>query len=441
MVSKNREIPPGTSDFRGLEMIQREHVLDTIRNTYIQFGFDPLHTPVLENAQVFDGHHGEGERLIFHLDDNWNNSLVLRYDLTVPLARVVNMYSDLPMPFKRYQIGTVFRDDSVDKWHFREFTQCDGDVIWNGSLTADADIIMLAHAWLSNLKFKDFVIRINHRQIIRALAELSWVDSKEWALAVQRALDYADKVIKNGVDWIRQDLQTRWIDPKIIDNIIELIQIKWDHDELLKRLEIMFSWNQTWQKWVQEIKEIISYLPRDVLNKVSIDFTLARWADYYTGFILEWVVPWIPVWAVLWGWRYDNLVSAFWWKPQPAVGMAFGFERIYTAMNELNMFQSVVNGNSMRVLVTSSWDVSRNKAFLVAQSLRSNGVWTDFIDTDTAFFWKPDLLQKYVKKRVFWAIIHLDDSDIDNARLNLTEHGGEALQSRIFEILAPGNNT
>jgi len=407
--SSHVSIPHWTADFAGEDMVQRERILDTIRDTYRQFGFDPLHTPALENARVFDWHHGEWEKLIFHLRDGGDNPLVLRYDLTVPLARVVSMYPDLPKPYKRYQIGNVFRDDHVDKWHFREFTQCDGDVVGNSSLTADADVIMLAHAGLHNLGFKDFVIRINHRRIIKALAEKAWINSPEGILAVQRALDFADKVIKNGIEWIRQDLETRWIEPSIIENIIRMVELKWQHQELLAELDEIFRWNTEGQQGIQELREIIGYLPPDTLEKVSIDFTLARGADYYTGFILEGVIQNIPVGAVLWWGRYDNLVSAFGQDTQPAVGMAFGFERIYTAMHELWMFQSKNSPESIRILVASCYERIHKIAFDGVQKLRKAQINADFIDVQ-ALNGDIEALKTYMRKRFFSALVIFWDS-------------------------------
>ena len=162
------DIPLGTSEIFGVDMRRRQAVIDTIRSVYETFGFEPLHTPILENAEVFNGHHGEGEKLLFTFTDSQGERLVNRYDLTVPLARFAGSHPEIPRPLKRYQIETVFRDDKPDLGHFREFTQCDGDVVGSACLSADVEVINVAHFGLSKLGFGDFTIRVNHRGIIRA---------------------------------------------------------------------------------------------------------------------------------------------------------------------------------------------------------------------------------------------------------------------------------
>lgn len=148
------DIPLGTSEIFGVDMRRRQAVIDTIRSVYETFGFEPLHTPILENAEVFNGHHGEGEKLLFTFADSQGERLVNRYDLTVPLARFAGSHPEIPRPLKRYQIETVFRDDKPDLGHFREFTQCDGDVIGNACLSADAEVINVAHFGLSKFGFQ-----------------------------------------------------------------------------------------------------------------------------------------------------------------------------------------------------------------------------------------------------------------------------------------------
>lgn len=335
-------IPPGTSEIFGVDMRRRQAVIDTIRNVYETFGFEPLHTPILENAEVFNGHHGEGEKLLFTFADSQGNQLVNRYDLTVPLARFAGSHPEIPRPLKRYQIETVFRDDKPDLGHFREFTQCDGDVIGNPCLSADAGVINVAHFGLSRLGFDDFTIRVNHRGIIKAIAEKAGVFDDAGILMVQRALDFSDKVTKSGIEGIRRDLVSYGAPENVIDAIVEMILISGDNAlEKLAAIERALSFSEVGRIATGELRTIFEMVPDAALDKVSVDLKLARGADYYTGFILEGVISSVPVGAVLGGGRYDDLVGKFGDVSEPAVGMAFGLERIITAMKMLGMFDNI----------------------------------------------------------------------------------------------------
>lgn len=335
-------IPKGTTDVFGVEARTKDYVLGKIKDVYEKYGFEPLYTPIIENAEVFNGHHGEGEKLLFKLLDKENNELVLKYDSTVPLARVVSMYDTISMPYKRYQLQQSFRDDSVDKGHFREFIQCDCDIVATESLISDAEIAMIAYDGLSRIGFDDFTIRLNHRKIIQGIAEKSGEFSKDAILEIQRAIDYADKVIKNGVEGIRTDLSKRGISGSVIETICEVVQlIRNTPMETLDNIEEYFSDYPVALDGINELKEILSYIPHKMISKMKIDFTLARGADYYTGFIIEAVINDIKLGAVLGGGRFDNLVEAFSDKKVPAVGMAFGLERLLTAMDELGLTQKL----------------------------------------------------------------------------------------------------
>ena len=372
-------IPLGTSEIFGVDMRRRQAVIDTIRSVYETFGFEPLHTPILENAEVFNGHHGEGEKLLFTFADSQGERLVNRYDLTVPLARFAGSRPEIPRPLKRYQIETVFRDDKPDLGHFREFTQCDGDVIGNACLSADAEVVNVAHFGLSKLGFSDFTIRVNHRDIIKAIAEKAGVFDDAGVLMVQRALDFSDKVTKSGIEGVRRDLTDYGTPENVIDTIIEMILL--DGDDALGKLsaiEQALNFSETGLAAVDELRTILEMVPDSILDKTSVDLTLARGADYYTGFILEGVITSIPVGAVLGGGRYDNLVGKFGDKQEPAVGMAFGLERIVTAMKMLGMFNDIELPE--RILVVDG--SSGSKAILDrVMKLRADGVSVDYVSS------------------------------------------------------------
>ena len=331
-------IPLGTSDVKGFDARVKDYVLGKIKEVYENYGFEPLYTPIIENAEVFNGHHGEGEKLLFKLKDKQGMELVLKYDSTVPLARVISMYPEIQKPYKRYQLQESFRDDDVDKGHFREFVQCDGDVVGANTLLADAEIIMIAYDGLDKIGFSDFTIRINHRKIIQGIAEKAGIYSDSGFIKIQRAIDYADKIIKNGVAGIKQDLEKRNVSDTVINVICDLVNIVTeDPFETLDKIQGYLADSNSALEGIQELREILTYIPSNVLSKVKIDFTLARGADYYTGFIIESIINNIELGAVLGGGRFDNLVEAFCDEKVPAVGMAFGLERIITAMKELEL--------------------------------------------------------------------------------------------------------
>lgn len=271
------------------------------------------------------------------------------------------MYPDIKKPYKRYQLQESFRDDDVDKGHFREFIQCDGDIVGASSLLADAEITMIAYDGLSEIGFSDFTIRLNHRKIIHGIAEKSGINSQEGFLQIQRAIDFADKVSKNGVEGIKKDLEKRKITDAVITTICDLIsQITDNPLETLDNIRDYLSDSSIAIEGINELKEILSYIPENIRKTIKIDFTLARGADYYTGFILEAVINNINLGAVLGGGRFDNLVEAFCDEKFPAVGMAFGLERIITAMNELDL--------------TKQLHISLNKVFIVDNSNFQNAI-------------------------------------------------------------------
>lgn len=376
-------IPIGTTELFGVEMRQQQAVIDILRSVYERFGFDPLHTPILEHAKVFSGHHGEGEKLLFRLYDSGGYELVNRYDLTVPLARFVSAHPEIPRPFKRYQIEPVFRDDEPDEGHFREFTQCDGDVIGNSSLTADAEVINVAYFGLKSLGFEDFVIRVGHRGLIRAIARKANILDAAGVLDVQRALDFSDKITKDGVDGIRADLLQYGISRSVADVIVKMIMITGatEFEKLANIRTALAGFEQNGWRGTEELATIFSMLPDEVMRHVSVDLTLSRGADYYTGFILEGVIPVVSVGAVLGGGRYDGLVGKFNGSPEPAVGMAFGLERIMIAMREIGLLSSLARDERLLVVQRDGEDLRSSMAMVMR--MRSMGVSVDFVQNPT----------------------------------------------------------
>lgn len=373
-LSKIQSIPKGTTDYYGNDARLRDEIISRLTKVYEKYGFEALYTPIIENAEVFKGHHGEGEKLLFKFSDKKGEEYVLKYDSTVPLARVVSMHNDIPLPYKRYQFQQSFRDDEIDKGHYREFIQCDGDIVGTESLSSDAEFIMISHEGLQSLGFDDFTIRINHRKLIKGIADLANYTTKEQILSIQRAIDIADKINKGSIDDIRSELLKANIEKKIVDIIIELVEIA-NKNSVRKSLdEIKYYFKNSSANGVQgatELKEIISYVPENMLDNVKVDFTLARGADYYTGFILEGIINNVKLGAVLGGGRYDDLVDAFGGGNVPAVGMAFGLERIIVSLKELGLDRNLIDSSKTKMLVYAS-PSNKASAIKLATHLRKN---------------------------------------------------------------------
>jgi len=417
------DIPLGTSEIFGVDMRRRQAVIDTIRSVYETFGFEPLHTPILENAEVFNGHHGEGEKLLFTFTDSQGERLVNRYDLTVPLARFAGSHPEIPRPLKRYQIETVFRDDKPDLGHFREFTQCDGDVVGSACLSADVEVINVAHFGLSKLGFGDFTIRVNHRGIIRAIAEKAGVFDDAGVLMVQRALDFSDKVTKSGIEGIRHDLIDYGAPENVIDTIIEMILLDGDNAlEKLSAIEHSLSFSGAGRAATSELRTILEMVPDAILDKVSVDLTLARGADYYTGFILEGVTLPVGWGGVGGGGVIKPRVAISGNTPEPAVGMAFGLERILTAMAMLHMIEDIKLPE--RVLVVSRERYGMKASIGAVMRLRQAGISTEYVSIEAV-----SDITSYFKHRAFSAMIEVIDGRVVSSR------GSEQLLNRVLTLL------
>lgn len=372
---KSLSIPDGTKDVIGIDMRVREYLLSKIKEIYENFGFIPQKTSILENSDVFKGHHGEGEKIIFHLHDKEKNNLALRYDLTVPLARIINMYPDIPKPYQRYQIADSFRDDDVDNGHFREFVQCDADIIGTSAPSSDAEIIFMAYKVLKNLGIENCTLLINNRLILKGIANAAGINEESKIIDMQCAMDNTRQTNKEFVGDLENNLKLKNIDESIINKIIRIIDIstKISRDktllESLKEMKKVFKEHALIIEGISELEEIFSYLPAEVLEKINLKFSLARGANYYTGVIFEGVVDNTKIGSVLGGGRYDNLIYEVGDENEPAVGMAIGFERILAVIKELkiiNIYETIPD----KILIVNKVAEISNKVFDFVNKLR-----------------------------------------------------------------------
>lgn len=365
----------GTRDFLPEQMVKRNYVIDIIKAIFEKYGFEPLETPTLELWDTLSGKYGEeGDRLTYRFTDRGKREVGLRYDLTVPLSRVIAMYPQIPKPFKRYQIQPVWRADKPQKGRFREFYQCDVDVVGSASMLADAEIIAVIYETLNRLGFKKYTIRINSRKILSGITEVSGA-GMEQEVNVCRAIDKMDKI---GPEGVREELIQRNINRDGVARILEILAIEGSNRERFNRTEELLENSEVGREGLQEMKELFRYLRLYEIPEENIlfDLTLARGLDYYTGPIFETVVEEPRIGSITGGGRYDRLIGLFSGKDQPATGSSIGLERIITVMDELNMFPENLT-TPVQVLVTIFDEDCLEYSIKIAHRLRAAGVNTD----------------------------------------------------------------
>jgi len=369
--------PSGTRDFLPDEIRRREYVIRIVREVYESYGFEPLETPAFENIETLLGKYGEeGNKLIFKIlrrgehEASGDADLALRYDLTVPFARVVAQYQqELPRYFKRYQIQPVWRADRPAKGRFREFYQCDIDAIGSISPTVEGEILGAVSEVLGRLGFEDFVIRVNHRQTLTALLDAAGIE----ALHHGNALVALDKLDKVGPDGVARELQEHGVSASGAAACLAFFSSGHADDSpgaALDRLRAFIRGHEVGERAVDEL-DVITRLAEQTTarGRIRIDPSLARGLSYYTGAIMEVVVPDLSG-SLGGGGRYDNLVGMFLGRDVPACGFSLGLERIIVVMSERRMFPAKVSRAAVDVLVTFLADALRTDALKLAAELR-----------------------------------------------------------------------
>ncbi|MFL6279821.1 MAG: histidine--tRNA ligase [Vicinamibacterales bacterium] len=383
--------PGGTRDFLPDDIRRREYVIGIVRAVYERYGFEPLETPAFENIETLLGKYGEeGNKLIFKIlkrgehERTGEADLALRYDLTVPLARVVAQYqSELPKFFKRYQIQPVWRADRPARGRFREFYQCDIDAIGSRSTVVDAELLASVCDVLTRLGFHDFVLRVNHRRALTALLECAGVMPERHGDALV-ALDKLDKI---GVAGVEQELSARGIDVRATRACLDLFSgVRQDEpaqDVPLHRLREFVAGHAAGIGAVDELAEIVKLAQATpAQGRIRIDPSLARGLSYYTGAIMEIAVPDLAG-SLGGGGRYDNLIGMFLGRDVPATGFSLGLERIIVVMTERGMFPSAIGRGAADVMVAVWNDESRADALALASDLRRSDLRVDiYPETD-----------------------------------------------------------
>jgi histidyl-tRNA synthetase len=338
-----------------------------------RFGFEPLQTPAVEYAETLEGKFGEeADKLIYKFEDRGSREVGLRYDLTVPLARVVAMYPELVKPFKRYQMAPVWRAERPQKGRYREFYQCDVDIVGSTSMLADAEVVTVAYQSLRQLGFTEFRILINNRKTLRALAEKADV-TETLAPAVWRAVDKWDKI---GPDGVRSELATAGIDGATTDLLFNLLDTTGEAIDVVRTEGGAVRGAAADLDGVSELVEVIRYLGLAGVPErfFQIDLHMVRGLDYYTGPIFEIVVDKPKIGSLSGGGRYDHLIGMLGPSDLPAVGISLGLERLIDVIDELGMAPPEVRGTVTDVLVTVFDAAHLHESLAVGASLRAAGV-------------------------------------------------------------------
>ncbi|GAC1440384.1 MAG: histidine--tRNA ligase [Sediminibacterium sp.] len=409
-------LPQGTRDFSAAVVRKRNHIFHTIRTVFELYGFQPLETPAMENLETLTGKYGEeGDKLIFKILNNGLDNpakqqqvkadfekvlegkntkgiteRALRYDLTIPFARYVAMnYSQLNLPFKRYQIQPVWRADRPQKGRYREFYQCDADVVGSNSLLNEVELTHMYATVFEKLGIP-VEIRINSRKILAALAELSGGADKMIDITV--AIDKLDKI---GLEKVKEELTQRGLNAQQIAVIERYLSIEGSNTEKLNQLRNLLGRNQTATHGIAEIEHILHYAqPPTTNHQLQTDFTLARGLNYYTGIIFEVKALNVQMGSIGGGGRYDDLTGLFGVPNVPGVGISFGVDRIYDVMEELQLFPDNVMAGT-KVLFFNLGEAESKKAFELMQQLRNNAVACELYHEQAKF----DKQFKYAEKK------------------------------------------
>jgi histidyl-tRNA synthetase len=397
-MAQKPSIPKGTRDFSPTEVAKRNYIFDTVKKHFRTYGFQPIETPSFENSETLLGKYGdEGDRLIFKIlnsgdfiskvDDvtyssKKSNSLApkisekaLRYDLTVPFARYVVMHqNEIDFPFKRYQMQPVWRADRPQKGRFREFYQCDADVVGADSLLQEVELIQLYDAVFTDLGLKGVTIKLNNRKILSGIAEV--IGAKQRLVDFTVALDKLDKIGEEGV---KKEMLEKGISEQSIKKASPLFSLSGSNLKQLESLRQMLSGSEGGSAGVDELTFIIETIEAMGLQsaKLVIDVTLARGLNYYTGGIFEVAAPKeVDMGSIGGGGRYDDLTGIFGLKDVSGVGISFGLDRIYLVLEELELFPEALD-QSLNVLCLNFGDNEALTALKLINTLRKSGIKTD----------------------------------------------------------------
>lgn len=391
-MAQKPSIPKGTRDFSPIEMARRNYIFDTIKRSFHLFGYKQIETPAIENLSTLMGKYGEeGDKLLFKIlnsgdflksvtEEDWRDKNLpkltnkmcekgLRYDLTVPFARfVVQHRNDLQMPFKRFQIQPVWRADRPQKGRYREFYQCDADIVGSDSLNNEIELLSLIDSVFSELGI-NICIKVNNRKILSGIAEI--IGEADKIVDITTAIDKIDKI---GIDNVNAELKERGLSDKAIAALQPVLTMSGSNEDRLAVIGGMLKDSEIGSKGVEELRTVISGF--DALGHkcdVEADISLARGLNYYTGTIIEVKAKDVEIGSITGGGRYDNLTGVFGMPGLSGVGISFGADRIYDVMNQLDLYPSEI-GASVKVLFVNFGEREAAKCMGYVKALREAGI-------------------------------------------------------------------
>ena len=448
-MAQKASIPKGTRDFSSEVMMQRNYVFKTIQSAFQRFGFIPIETPAMENLDTLMGKYGEeGDRLIFKIlnsgdylskanisSDTNSVSLTklisekaLRYDLTVPLARyVVQNRNDITFPFKRYQMQPVWRADRPQKGRFREFYQCDADVVGSDSLLYEVELVQLYDEVFAKLGLQDYSICINNRKVLSGIAEI--IGESEKLIDITIALDKLDKI---GATKVKEEMRTKGVSNEAIAKMNPLFELSGSNTNKLEKLELFLSDSEVGMKGVEELRFILNMLSDLGLRKgkLELDVTLARGLNYYTGAIIEVKTNELQMGSIGGGGRYDNLTSIFGLNDISGVGVSFGVDRICLALEELNLFPEL-NEASTQVMFVNFGEQESAYCMKLLKQLRDSGINSEIYPTAA----KMKKQMNYADKKNIQYVVLVGEDEINSGNLTVKNMRNGTQQSLAIDDL------
>ncbi len=428
-------IPKGTRDFGPAEMARRNYIFDTIRQVYAQYGFQQIETPAMENLSTLMGKYGdEGDKLLFkilnsgdfmrgvsaeNIQQDSTNRLAtrlcekgLRYDLTVPFARyVVQHREELTLPFRRYQIQPVWRADRPQKGRYREFYQCDADVVGSDSLLNEVELMQIVDTVFSKFGIR-VCIKINNRKILTGIAQM--IGEADKIVDITVAIDKLDKI---GLDNVNEELRQDGISEEAIQQLQPIIQLSGTNTEKLQTMRQALAQSETGMQGIAEVEFVLTTLESlSLKNPVELDLTLARGLNYYTGCIFEVKALDVEMGSITGGGRYDNLTGIFGMPGLSGVGISFGADRIYDVLNQLNLYPQSVT-TSTRVLFINFGSAETAYCLPTLSRLRHSGIPSE-IYPDAA---KMKKQMQYANARQIPFVVMAGESEMQQAKFALKD--------------------
>ncbi|MDR2927679.1 MAG: histidine--tRNA ligase [Cytophagaceae bacterium] len=449
-MAQKPSIPKGTRDFSPAEMVQRNYIFNTVKDVFAQYGYMPIETPAIENLDTLLGKYGEeGDKLLFKIlnsgdylakadaelllqgDSNRLTSQIsekgLRYDLTVPFARfVVQHQNEITFPFKRYQIQPVWRADRPQKGRYREFFQCDADVIGSNSLLNEVELIQIIDEVYRRLNIRT-VIKLNNRKALAGIADT--IGESQRMIDITVAIDKLDKI---GIEKVNLELAERGLSQAAIDKLQPILAIEGSNEDKLRQLSQILIASETGLKGVEELSTVMAMVSElNLTTPVELDLTLARGLNYYTGAIFEVKALDAEIGSITGGGRYDDLTGIFGLKGVSGVGISFGADRIFDIMNQLNLYPKKIT-TTTRLLFVNFGEKEAIHCMKLASALRSAGVETElYPDAD-----KMKKQMAYADKKRIPFVAMIGENEITNSLISLKNmETGEQSSVTIEELI------